>query len=191
MFFNLPNILTLFRIFCIPLLVILLALQTGVSSIIALVVYILACVTDYLDGAIARRTNQFSELGRMMDPIADKLLVGALLLVLAGLGSLKYLSLYAAVIILLREIAVSGLREFMATYQDKIPSTRLAKWKTGLQMVALGFFVLGDGGAAEMGMGKIPVFMIGAVLLWLSVIPTVLTGWGYLKAGIRRMRVIS
>lgn len=189
MFFNLPNILTLFRIVCIPLLVILLAFQWGITDVVALGIYVLACITDYLDGAIARRTNQLSELGRMMDPIADKLLVGALLLALAGLGHLKYFSLYAAIIILLREITVSGLREFLATYHDKIPSTKLAKWKTGLQMVALGFLVVGGRGVVKLHLEEVPALIIGAGLLWLSVIPTLLSGWGYLKVGVKRMRM--
>ncbi|QHI95458.1 CDP-diacylglycerol--glycerol-3-phosphate 3-phosphatidyltransferase [Aristophania vespae] len=191
MLLNLPNILTFFRIVCIPLLVVLLAVQTGLSDVLALIVYFLACVTDYFDGAIARKRNQLSELGRMLDPIADKLLVGALLVALAGLGHLKFFSLYAAIIILLREIAISGLREFMATHQDKIPSTRLAKWKTGLQMLALGFLIIGEKGIIRLHLAWLPASMLGAVLLWIAVVPTIMSGWGYLKAGAKRLKTVQ
>lgn len=185
---DLPNLLTLFRIASIPVLIGLLALGSGTADVAAFLVYVLACVTDYLDGALARRRCQQSELGRMMDPIADKLLVGALLMALAGLGRLPYDALYAAIIIMLREIMVSGLREYMAAHNEKIPSTRLAKWKTALQMLAIGFLVLGRAGAEKVNLAWVPVDVIGAGLLWFSVIPTVMSGWGYLRAGFQHMK---
>ncbi|MXV44238.1 CDP-diacylglycerol--glycerol-3-phosphate 3-phosphatidyltransferase [Saccharibacter sp. 17.LH.SD] len=186
---DLPNILTLLRIAAIPVLIGLVANQSGGMDVLAWGVYIVACVTDYLDGALARSRGQMSDLGRMMDPIADKMLVGALLLMLAGIGQLRLFSLYAAIIIMLREIAISGLREYMATCNEKVPSTQLAKWKTAIQMFAIGFLVLGDKGAAILNLSFIPCVYIGSVLLWLSVIPTVLSGWGYLRAGFTRMNV--
>lgn len=185
---KLPNVLTILRIVSIPFLIGALACQTGAGNVLALALYVLSCVTDYLDGALARRWRQFSELGRMMDPIADKLLVGALLLALAGFGHLKFFSLYAAIIIMLREIMVSGLREYMAFNSHKIPSTRLAKWKTAIQMLAIGFLVIGDSGCVVLGLDRIPAYDIGSILLWLSVVPTLMSGWGYLKAGFSSMK---
>ncbi|GBR03431.1 MULTISPECIES: CDP-diacylglycerol--glycerol-3-phosphate 3-phosphatidyltransferase [Gluconobacter] len=184
---DLPNVLTLLRIAAIPVLVALLALHSALGNVAACVVYTAACITDYLDGALARKWQMLSELGRMMDPIADKLLVGALLLALAGLTTLPVYSLYAAIIIMLREILVSGLREYMASQRATLPSTRLAKWKTGIQMVAIGFLIGGDKAAATLHLSFLPATLIGGILLWVSVIPTVLSGWGYLTAGLSRM----
>ncbi|MCQ9154370.1 CDP-diacylglycerol--glycerol-3-phosphate 3-phosphatidyltransferase [Acidomonas methanolica] len=184
---DLPNVLTLLRIASIPVLVALVAMRAPMSDLLACLVYIAACITDYLDGMLARRWKQNSDLGRMMDPIADKLLVGSLLLTLAGYGRLPYGALFAAIIILLREILVSGLREYMATQRANLPSTRLAKWKTAIQMVAIGFLLAGDSTGALLGLKKVPVALIGAVLLWISVGPTVISGWGYLMAGLARM----
>ena len=184
---DLPNVLTLLRIGSIPVLVALVAIRLPMADLAALLLYIAACVTDYLDGMLARRRKQNSELGRMMDPIADKLLVGALLLVLAGYGLLVQGSLFAAIIIMLREILVSGLREYMASQRATLPSTRLAKWKTGIQMVAIGFLLAGDSTARLLGMAWLPAGTIGAVLLWISVVPTLMSGWGYLVVGFARM----
>lgn len=184
---DLPNILTLLRIASIPVLVVLLSVHSPTANLIACAVYTAACITDYLDGALARRWQQLSELGRMMDPIADKLLVGSLLLALAGLTQLPVLSLYAGIIIMLREILVSGLREYMASQRETLPSTRLAKWKTGIQMVAIGFLIGGDSGAGMLGLSFLPASLIGGILLWFSVIPTVISGWGYLTAGLTRI----
>lgn len=184
---DLPNILTLLRIASIPLLVALIAMSNPVCDAIACVLYIAACITDYLDGMLARRWKQGSELGRMMDPIADKLLVGSLLLALAGYGRLVHGALFAAIIILIREIMVSGLREYMASQRATLPSTRLAKWKTGIQMVAIGCLLAGDEMPRMIGLGMISFTGVGALLLWVSVIPTVMSGWGYLVTGLSRM----
>ncbi|MCX5617540.1 CDP-diacylglycerol--glycerol-3-phosphate 3-phosphatidyltransferase [Bombella sp. TMW 2.2543] len=184
---NLPNLLTLFRILVIPVLVGFLAVG-GLWADLAFLFYVGACVTDYLDGALARKQGLTSDLGRMMDPIADKLLVGGLLLALAGMGGLRFGSLYAAILIMLREILISGLREYMASHNEMIPSTRLAKWKTGVQMVAIGFLIIGQGDAGPFHEVARYSGMVGAVLLWLSVVPTLLTGTGYLRATVARMR---
>ncbi|MXV36291.1 MULTISPECIES: CDP-diacylglycerol--glycerol-3-phosphate 3-phosphatidyltransferase [unclassified Saccharibacter] len=186
---DLPNLLTLLRIAAIPVLVGLVATQNQTACIVAFGVYIAACITDYFDGALARSRKQTSDLGRMMDPIADKLLVGAMLLVLAGTQQLQLCALYAAIIIMLREIAISGLREFMASRRETVPSTRLAKWKTAIQMFAIGFLVLGDRGGEVLHLSWLPLTMIGSVLLWVSVVPTLVSGWGYLRAGFSRMGV--
>ncbi|GBR52567.1 CDP-diacylglycerol--glycerol-3-phosphate 3-phosphatidyltransferase [Neokomagataea thailandica NBRC 106555] len=185
---DLPNVLTLLRIALIPALVALLVLGTAIGHLAALAVYTFACITDYLDGALARRWQQHSELGRMMDPIADKLLVGALLLTLAGTNSLPYHALFAAIIILIREIMVSGLREYVASQGGKLPSTRLAKWKTGLQMVSIGFLVAGNSIVPLLGLKPFNASGLGSILLWLSVIPTVLSGYGYAKAALKHMQ---
>lgn len=184
---NLPNLLTLFRIAIIPVLIGIMAIG-GNWVELAFLLYVVACITDYLDGALARRQGLTSDLGRMMDPIADKLFVGGLLLALAGMGGLRFYSLYAAILIMLREILISGLREYMASCNEKIPSTRLAKWKTGIQMVAIGFLILGLGRVYLFENATWYLGVIGAVLLWISVVPTLLTGMGYLKATILRIR---
>ncbi|AQS87358.1 CDP-diacylglycerol--glycerol-3-phosphate 3-phosphatidyltransferase [Neoasaia chiangmaiensis NBRC 101099] len=184
---DLPNVLTLLRIAAIPILVALVAIRQPVADLAACLIYIAACITDYLDGMLARRWHQNSDLGRMMDPIADKLLVGALLLTLAGYGRLAAGSLFAAIVIMLREILVSGLREYMASQRATLPSTRLAKWKTGIQMVAIGFLLAGDSTGRLIGLSFLPVSTIGGVLLWISVGPTLVSGWGYLTAGVARM----
>ena len=135
---NLPNLLTLSRIAAIPVLVALVVWRTPAGDLLACALFALAGVTDWLDGRIARQRQMLSDLGRMLDPIADKLLVGATLMVLAGTQRLSWLGLYPATVIMCREILVSGLREYLASLSVGLPVTRLAKWKTGLQMVALG-----------------------------------------------------
>lgn len=184
---DLPNLLTLTRIATIPFLVVSIALQNNAASAVGCVIYIIACVTDYFDGMLARRWKQNSEIGRMMDPIADKLLVGALLMALAGYGRLVDGSVFAAIIILIREILISGLREYMASQDQTLPSSRLAKWKTGIQMIAIGFLMAGSANGAWQVTSFGSALQLGALLLWLSVIPTVLSGWRYLTTGVTYM----
>ena len=182
---DLPNLLTLSRIAAIPVLVVLAALRLPLADLGACVVFSAAAVTDYLDGRIARARRQQSSFGRMLDPIADKLLVGAALMMLAGEGRFPYGTLYPAVLILLREILVSGLREYLAGIRVGLPVTRLAKWKTGFQMGALGTLLAGDSSAARLGLEILPVGAIGAAMLWAAAGLTLLTGWDYLTAGLR------
>jgi len=184
---NLPNLLTLSRIAAIPVLVALVALHKPGGDVAACAVFALAGFTDWLDGRIARRRQLQSDLGRMLDPIADKLLVGATLMVLAGQGRLADHGLYPAIVIMCREILVSGLREYLAGLSVGLPVTRLAKWKTGLQMAALGTLLAGDSGAAVLGLSALPVGMIGTVMLWAAALLTLVTGWDYLMAGIRHV----
>ena len=150
---NVPNVLTLSRIAAIPVLVALAALAPARRRRRSLrwCFALAAGVTDWLDGRLARQHKIHSELGRMLDPIADKLLVGATLMTLAGLGRLPGYGLYPAIVILCREILVSGLREYLAGLAVGLPVTRLAKWKTGLQMAALGTLLAGDSGASVSG----------------------------------------
>jgi cardiolipin synthase len=182
---DLPNVLTLSRIAAIPVLVALAAVMRPGTDVLACMVFAIAGVTDYLDGHFARTRRQQSDLGRMLDPIADKLLVGATLMMLAGMQRLGPLGLFPAVVILLREILVSGLREYLAGVRLGLPVTRLAKWKTGVQMAALGFLLAGDSGAAAIGCAWLPATAIGDGLLWIAAVLTLVTGWDYLTAGLR------
>ncbi len=185
---NLPTLLTLSRIAAIPVLVALVALRIPGGHVAAMLVFGAAGITDYLDGRIARNRQMQSDLGRMLDPIADKLLVGATLMVLAGHGRLPYHGLPPAIVILCREILVSGLREYLAGLAVGLPVTRLAKWKTGLQMGALGTLLAGDDGAAVLHLGFLPVGLIGTAMLWAAALLTLITGWDYLRAGLEHLR---
>jgi cardiolipin synthase len=182
---DLPNLLTISRIAAIPLLVLMAALRTPWADAGACAVFAIAAITDYFDGKIARERKLISAFGRMLDPIADKLLVGSALMLLAGLERLSPLGLLPAIVILLREILVSGLREFLASLAVGLPVTRLAKWKTGMQMAALGTLLAGDTGARFLGLGFLPVSMIGEAMLWAAAVLTLITGWDYLRAGLR------
>jgi cardiolipin synthase (CMP-forming) len=184
---DLPNVLTLSRIAAIPLLVVLLALRVPGADFAACCVFAAAGITDYLDGRIARDRRQTSDFGRMLDPIADKLLVGATLMMLVGTARLSFWGLYPAIVIMLREILVSGLREYLAGVQVGLPVTRLAKWKTGVQMAALGTLVAGDASAMVLGIGWLPVSRIGEAMLWAAALLTLVTGWDYLMAGLRHV----
>ena len=182
---DVPNLLTLSRIAAIPLLVALVAVGRPDADFASCVVFAVAGITDYLDGRLARDWRQQSDLGRMLDPIADKLLVGAALMMLVGTGRLGALNLYPAIVIMLREILVSGLREYLAGVRVGLPVTRLAKWKTGVQMVALGTLLAGDSSAVLLGIPWFPATLIGAALLWVAALLTLVTGWDYLPAGLR------
>jgi cardiolipin synthase (CMP-forming) len=179
---SLPNVLTYARIVAVPLVVAsMLLIEGDTGRWIALALFIAACITDYLDGYLARIWAMQSTLGRMLDPIADKLLVGATLLTLTHDRTINSVSVWAAVIILCREILVSGLREFLAELNVKIRVSQLAKWKTTLQMVALGVLIAGPAGDK-----LIPfVSLTGLVLLWLAALLTLWTGYDYLKAAVR------
>jgi cardiolipin synthase len=184
---DLPNILTLSRIAAIPLLVLLVAMCAPWADVLAALLFTAAGITDYLDGRLARERLQLSDFGRMLDPIADKLLVGATLMALVGFGHLPGFGIYPAIVIMLREILVSGLREYLAEIRIGLPVTRLAKWKTGVQMVALGLLLLGGAGARLIALGWLPMAWIGGTLLWLAAGLTLVTGWDYLIAGLRHV----
>ena len=181
---DLPNLLTLSRIAAIPLLVVLAAWRTPLTDFAACAVFSGAAITDYFDGKLARERRQISDIGRMLDPIADKLLVGAALMLLAGLGRLSPWGLYPAIVILLREILVSGLREYLAGLRVGLPVTGLAKWKTGFQMGALGTLLAGDESAELLRLAFLPVSIIGEAMLWVAAALTLWTGWDYLTAGL-------
>jgi cardiolipin synthase len=187
----LPNLLTYGRIAAVPAVVGCMywqALQGGDAlRWVALAIFIAAGVTDVLDGYFARMWGQQSTFGRMLDPIADKLLVASCLLMLAADGTINGLWLWAAIVILCREILVSGLREYLAELRVSVPVTRLAKWKTTLQLVAIGFLLAGDAGDALFPVGRPVVTSIGLSLLLLSALLTLYTGWDYFRAGVRHL----
>lgn len=194
--FALPNALTYARIAAVPLVVACLywqdILQGGIwLRWVALALFIMAAVTDVLDGYFARSWGQQSSFGRMLDPIADKLLVSSCLLMLAADGTIRGWSLWAAIVILCREILVSGLREYLAELQVSVPVTRLAKWKTALQLVAVGFLLAGNAGdllvAEVIDIGFPLVTLIGLLLLWLSALLTLYTGYDYFRAGLHHL----
>jgi CDP-diacylglycerol---glycerol-3-phosphate 3-phosphatidyltransferase len=184
----LPNILTYGRIAAVPVVVGLLYWQSIIGGglwlrWVALALFIAAGLTDILDGYFARIWGQQSSLGRMLDPIADKLLVASCLLMLAAEETIRGWTLLAAVVILCREILVSGLREYLAELRVSVPVTRLAKWKTSAQMVAIGFLIAGEAGDLVVpGITKLGIF-----LLWASAILTLYTGYDYMRAGLRYM----
>jgi cardiolipin synthase len=182
---DLPNLLTLSRIAAIPLLVAAVWMRTPWGDVVACAIFSAAAITDYFDGKIARQRQIVSPFGRMLDPIADKLLVGAALMLLAGFSHLPNLALLPAIVIMLREILVSGLREYLAELRVGLPVTKLAKWKTGFQMGALGTLLAGDAGAAVLHLSFLPVSLIGELMLWTAAVLTLVTGWDYLQAGLR------
>ncbi len=184
----LPNLLTYSRIVAVPLVVGCLYWQDILHGglwlrWVALFIFVSAGITDILDGYFARKWGEQSTFGRMLDPIADKLLVASCLLMLAADGTIRGWSLWAAIVILCREILVSGLREYLAELRVSVPVTQLAKWKTTLQLIAVGFLVAGRAGDVV-----VPVVTpIGLTLLWLSALLTLYTGWDYFRAGARHL----
>ena len=186
--FSLPNLLTYGRIVAVPLMVLCFFVEgrlvaSDFARWTALAIFVIASITDYFDGYLARRWQQSSELGRMLDPIADKLLVSVALLLLAAEGSIAGWSLWAAIIILCREILVSGLREHLAGVKVSVPVSQLAKWKTTLQLVAIGFLLAGPAGDKIMPY----ISETGIVLLWMSALITLYTGWDYFRSGLRHV----
>lgn len=180
---TIPNILTLSRIFVIPVLILCFYLKQPLGSHIAFTLFTLAAITDFFDGYLARATGSVSRVGRFLDPIADKLMVGAVLIGLVAVDWIEGIHVIAAVIIMCREILVSGLREFLAELSVGVPVTIAAKWKTTIQMVALASLTWTTGGA-ELGL---PTAEIGLILLWLASALTFYTGIDYLRVGIRHM----
>jgi len=190
--FNLPNMLTYARILAVPLVALCFYLEGRLQSSdfarwSALVIFVIASLTDYLDGYLARAWQQTSNIGKMLDPIADKLLVATCLLLLAAdtdhRGGIAGWSLWAAIIILCREILVSGLREYLAALKVSVPVTQLAKWKTAIQMIAIAFLLLGPAGDK-----LVPYWtQLGHVLLWIAAIVTLYTGYDYFRAGAKHI----
>ena len=181
---NLPNVLTYGRVLAVPVVAgCLLGSDDFRMRWLALGIFIAAGISDFFDGYLARAWQQQSSLGRMLDPIADKLLVAATLLVLVADRTITSWSLWAAIVILCREILVSGLREFLAELHVSVPVTKVAKYKTTFQLLSVGFLIAGPAGDAV-----IPaVSTIGLLLLWTAALLTLYTGWDYMKAGIKHV----
>jgi cardiolipin synthase len=178
---NIANILTLMRIGLIPILIGLFYIEAPFSFITASILFLIACLTDYFDGVVARATKQESDIGRFLDPLADKLIIAAALIMLAGFDRITGLTLIPAVIILCREILVSGLREHLSTLNISLPVTRLSKWKTTIQMFGIGFLIVGD---------ALPIFpfeTIGLYCFWLAGALTLITGYDYLRKSLKHM----
>ncbi|WP_413715999.1 CDP-diacylglycerol--glycerol-3-phosphate 3-phosphatidyltransferase [Sphingobium sp. B8D3B] len=185
----LPNILTLSRILAVPLLVALLWPAESVHAwrlgyLAAFGLYCLMGITDYFDGYLARAQGTVSKLGVFLDPIADKIMIGAVILILCANQNINGVHIIAALVILLREIAVSGLREFLAGLRISVPVSRLAKWKTAFQLVSLGALILA-GGLPHIAF----IQLAGLVTLWAAALLTLLTGWDYLRAGLKHMTI--
>ncbi len=177
---DLPNLLTLSRIIIIPVLVGLFYLDGDGWRWVSVVLFSLAGVTDYFDGYLARRWAQISAFGRFLDPIADKLLVAAVILMLVATDRIRGLVVLPALVILCREVMVSGLREFLAQVNVGVPVSRLAKWKTALQLIALGILIVGDAGGDW-------TQWVGELGLWIAAAITMVTGYDYLSAGLKHM----
>jgi len=180
---TLPNILTLSRILAVPILVFLLWPEPRqFEYALAFALYALMAITDYFDGYLARAQGTVSKLGVFLDPIADKIMVAAVILMLVLTRDVSGFAAIAALIILLREIAVSGLREFLAGAQVSVPVSQLAKWKTTFQLISLGAIILG-GAIPEWGW----IEQVGLFSLWAAAVLTLITGWDYLRVGIKHM----
>ncbi|HER27411.1 MAG TPA: CDP-diacylglycerol--glycerol-3-phosphate 3-phosphatidyltransferase [Rhodospirillales bacterium] len=181
---NLPNILTMSRIGSIPVIIGLMYLPSPLGNWAAFSVYTYACITDFFDGYLARVWQQQSSLGRFLDPIADKLLIAGVLLMLVANDHITGLTVAPAAVILFREILVSGLREFLAEVQVRVPVTVLAKWKTTIQMLALGFLLVGSVGPQ---FGPLSTTEIGIIGIWVAAVLTIGTGYDYLKSGLKHI----
>jgi CDP-diacylglycerol--glycerol-3-phosphate 3-phosphatidyltransferase len=177
---NLPTKLTLARIAAIPVILLLLAFPTVWTAWLAFLLFVAAGITDWLDGYLARRWNQTSKLGQLLDPIADKLLVVAVLLMLVFSGQIGAWGMVPALAILLREIFIAGLREYLAGQQVIVPVSKLAKWKTAAQFTALAVLIVVP------AIGDTAV-ILGHLLLWIAAVLTVKTAWDYWQANSRRL----
>jgi CDP-diacylglycerol--glycerol-3-phosphate 3-phosphatidyltransferase len=185
---SLPNLLTLSRILAVPILVFLLWRPAPIDYAITFVLYCIVGITDYFDGYLARAKGQISRLGQFLDPIADKIMVAAVLMMLISsrranpVPEIAGLHIIPALVILLREIIVSGLREYLAPLNVSVPVSALAKWKTALQLISLGALILG---------GAVPsqewIHLVGLVALWFAATLTLITGYDYLRTGLRHI----
>ena len=181
---KIPNILTIGRIIIVPFFVLAFYLPGFYGDLTACVLFIIASFTDFLDGMLARMMGEESKLGELLDPIADKIIVATALILLVMSGTIRHYEVIAAIIILTREILISGLREFLARGQIKLPVTNLAKLKTFLQMLAIALLLTGETGNKILNFQDYNAQTIGIILLWLSAFLTLYTGYEYLRKGI-------
>ena len=181
---KIPNILTIGRIIIVPFFVLAFYLPGFYGDLTAFALFVIASFTDFLDGMLARMMGEESKLGELLDPIADKIIVATALILLVMDGTIRHYEVIAAIIILTREILISGLREFLARGQIKLPVTNLAKLKTFLQMVAIALLLTGETGNKILNFQDYNAQTIGIILLWLSAFLTLYTGYEYLRKGI-------
>ena len=181
---KIPNILTIGRIIIVPFFVLAFYLPGFYGDLTACVLFVIASFTDFLDGMLARMMSEESKLGELLDPIADKIIVATALILLVMSGTIRHYEVIAAIIILTREILISGLREFLARGQIKLPVTNLAKLKTFLQMIAIALLLTGETGNRILNFQDYNAQTIGIILLWLSAFLTLYTGYEYLRKGI-------
>jgi CDP-diacylglycerol--glycerol-3-phosphate 3-phosphatidyltransferase/cardiolipin synthase len=182
--FKIPNYLTIGRIIFVPIFVVAFYLPGFYGDIIPFTLFLIASFTDFLDGLLARMYKEESKLGELLDPIADKIIVATALLLLVMDSTIKNYEVIAAIIILTREILVSGLREFLAKGQINLPVSNLAKLKTFLQMFAIAILLTGETGNKILNFQDYNAQTIGIILLWLSAFITLYTGYEYLRKGI-------
>ena len=181
---KIPNILTIGRIIIVPFFVLAFYLPGFYGDLTAFALFVIASFTDFLDGMLARMLGEESKLGELLDPIADKIIVATALILLVMDGTIRHYEVIAAIIILTREILISGLREFLARGQIKLPVSNLAKLKTFLQMVAISLLLTGETGNKILNFQDYNAQTIGIILLWLSAFLTLYTGYEYLRKGI-------
>tara|TARA_B100000767_G_C19697187_1_gene506725 strand:+ start:41 stop:631 length:591 start_codon:yes stop_codon:yes gene_type:complete len=181
---KIPNILTIGRIIIVPIFVLTFFIPGFVGDLIPFFLFVTASFTDYLDGLLARLFKEESKLGELLDPIADKILVAAALILLVMNGTIKNYEVIAAIIILTREILVSGLREFLAKGSITMQVTSLSKLKTFIQMISIAILLTGQSGNKVINFQDYNAQTIGIVLLWLSAFLTLYTGYDYLRRGI-------
>jgi len=181
---KIPNILTIGRIILVPFFVLAFYLPGFYGDLTAFTIFVIASFTDFLDGMLARMMGEESRLGELLDPIADKIIVATALILLVMDGTIRHYEVIAAIIILTREILISGLREFLAKGQIKLPVSNLAKLKTFLQMLAIALLLTGETGNKILNFQNYNAQTIGIILLWLSAFLTLYTGYEYLKKGI-------
>ena len=181
---KIPNILTIGRIIIVPFFVLAFYLPGFYGDLTAFALFVIASFTDFLDGMLARMMGEESKLGELLDPIADKIIVATALILLVMSGTIRHYEVIAAIIILTREILISGLREFLARGQIKLPVTNLAKLKTFLQMLAIALLLTGETGNKILNFQDYNAQTIGMILLWLSAFLTLYTGYEYLRKGI-------
>jgi cardiolipin synthase len=185
--FNIPNLLSFYRIAVVPVLFVLFFFDNEFATWINVFFFFWACISDYLDGVIARKTGQSSVFGKFLDHTSDKILIGGVLLLLVAFHRLEGIWIFLALIIFAREIFVAGLREFLGQYKVDVPISWMGKWKTAVQMFASGFLIAGSYGDA-----LIPhAYAIGKFAFLIATVMTVASGWAYLKAGLETLKKLD
>ncbi len=185
--YNIPNLLSFYRILVVPVLTLFFYIGGPVATWINVFLFFLACISDYLDGVIARSTGQISVFGKFIDATSDKILIGGVLLLLVAFHLLTGVWIILALIIFVREILVAGLREFLGQYNVSVPVSWMGKWKTAVQMFASGFVMAGDYGPALVPHS----YAIGLLAFVVATVMTVLSGWDYMKAGIETLKKLD